>query len=144
MILVSVLRLTPSATTLPYARLDRTAKLWQLDGSLITTLEGHSSSVFDVRFSPDGKTLATASIDGTAKLWQLDGSLITTLEGHSAAVQDVRFSPDGKTLATTSSDGTAKLWPLSLDVLVAHTCQNMKGYLLSSPNVQLDDKELCN
>ena len=136
-------RFSPDGKTLATASSDATAKLWKLDGSLITTLEGQSGPVWNVRFSPDGKTLATASNDSTARLWQLDGSLITTLEGHSGPVREVRFSPDGKTLATVSDDGTAKLWPLDLDVLVAHTCQNMKGYLLSSPNVQPEDKGLC-
>ncbi|MBE7386277.1 MAG: PD40 domain-containing protein [Leptolyngbya sp. SIO1E4] len=134
---------SPDGTTLATASSDGTAKLWQTDGTLITTFADHSDWVGNVRFSPDGKILATASSDGTAKLWQTDGTLITTLEGHSDAVWDVRFSPDGNTLATASGDGTTKLWPWSLDVLMAHTCEQVRGYLQSSPNVPSEDKNLC-
>ena len=137
------MRFGPDGQTIATASWDGTAKLWKLDGTLIATFEGHSSSVLEVRFGPDGQTIATASDDGTAKLWKLDGTLIATLEGHRSSVREVRFGPDGQTIATASDDRTAKLWPWSLDALMSITCKQVKGYLQSSPNVDREDRELC-
>ncbi|MEM9091311.1 MAG: hypothetical protein AAGC93_21540, partial [Cyanobacteria bacterium P01_F01_bin.53] len=112
-------------------------------GSSRHSLEGLSVWIFDQRFSPVCLFQSCASRFGTAKLWNTDGSLIHSLEGHSDAVWNMRFSPDGNTLATASSDGTAKLWPWELDMLMSDACRQMRGYLLSSPNVQSEDKKLC-
>lgn len=101
---------SPDGQLIATASVDGTAKLWQRDGTLLTTFQGHTAAVSVIDFSPDGQTLATASEDGTAKLWRQDGTLITTLEGHNSAVWDVNFSPDGRTLVTASSDNTIKLW----------------------------------
>ena len=133
---------SPDGETIATASWDGTTMLWRNDGRLIATLVGHSG-VNDVDFSPDGETIATASWDGTTMLWRNDGRLIATLVGHSG-VNDTGFSPDGKTLFTASSDGQVKLFPLGLDVLADYTCQNMRYYLLSSPNLSSEDKELCN
>jgi WD40 repeat protein len=83
--------------------------LWNSDGSLITSLEGHTNRVSSISFSSDGKTIATASDDQTVKLWKYDGTLLKTLN-HSDKVNSVGFSPDGKTVASGSDDRTIKLW----------------------------------
>ncbi|MEH2233730.1 MAG: hypothetical protein V7K71_29520, partial [Nostoc sp.] len=106
-------------------------------GKEITTLSGHSASVYSVVFSPDGKTLASASADNTIKLWNRDMGKeisISTLSGHSNSVTSFVFSPDGKTLASASRYSTIKLWNLSLDDLLAQGCSWLKGYLASHPD----------
>jgi len=89
---------------------DNTIKLWKRDGTLITTLRGHTDSVSSVSFSPDGQTIASGSLDKTIKLWKRDGTPITTLRGHTDSVSSVSFSPDGQTIASGSHDNTIKLW----------------------------------
>jgi WD40 repeat protein len=60
---------SPDGTTLASGSLNE-VKLWNKDGTLLRTLEGHSSYVWSVAWSPDGTTLASGSLDGTVKLWR--------------------------------------------------------------------------
>ena len=89
---------------------DKTVKLWNRDGQVITTLQGHTNTVNCVCFSPDGQTIASASSDNTVKLWNRDGQEIKTLRGHDYQVFWVSFSPDGQMIASADRDGTVKLW----------------------------------
>ena len=106
---------SPDGQTLASGSTDNTIQLWNVsDGSLLSTLSGHSYSVLSLAFSPDGQTLASGSSDNTIKLWHVsDGSLMNTLSGHSDSVKSIAFSPDGQTLASGSADNTIKLWSVS-------------------------------
>jgi WD40 repeat protein len=86
------------------------SRLWKLDGTLLTTLKGHSAVVYSVAFSPDGQTIASASWDKTIKLWKPDGTLLTTLNGYSDRFWSIAFSPDGQTIASANEDKTVILW----------------------------------
>ncbi|MDM8565556.1 TIR domain-containing protein [Candidatus Halobeggiatoa sp. HSG11] len=57
---------------------DKTIKLWHKDGTLLTTLFGHTAGVVAIDFSSDGKMLASSSGDKTIILWNLE--LIKTKE----------------------------------------------------------------
>ncbi|WP_375510747.1 WD40 repeat domain-containing protein [uncultured Nostoc sp.] len=65
----------------------------------LTTLTGHTSSVYGIAFSPDGKTIASGSHDKTIKLWNLQTSqLICTLGEGLSCPYALAFSPYGNTL----------------------------------------------
>ncbi|GAA6622591.1 eIF2A-related protein [Scytonema sp. NUACC26] len=110
----------------------RTAKLWNLKGELIATLN-HQNRVNHVQFSSDGKTVATASDDFTAKLWNLKGEPIATLDRQNK-VNHVEFSPDGKIVATASYDNTAKLWNLKGEEIATLDCQAPVNKVEFSPD----------
>jgi WD40 repeat protein len=130
---------SPNGQLIATASDDKTAKLWKLDGTLLTTLKGHGATVFGVAFSPQGNIIATASGDMTVKLWKLDGTLLTTLNRHSSPVYRVAFSPQGNIIATASGDRTVKLWRASdgtlLTTLNGHS--DIVTAVAFSPNGQL-------
>ncbi|MGE5342343.1 MAG: eIF2A-related protein [Candidatus Omnitrophota bacterium] len=102
---------------------DKTAKLWDLKGHLLTDFRGHKKTVMSAVFSPDGKQVLTASLDGTAKLWDLNGHLLADLKGHKGPVISAVFSPDGQQILTASQDRTAKLWDVNGKLLA-----DLKGH----------------
>lgn len=127
--------------------LDRTIKLWKLDGTLIKTLNGHQEQIYSLAFSPDGSRFASASLDKTIKLWTSDGRLITTLSGHTDGVRSVAFSPDGELLASASRDRTVILWYLR-QVLDTNppiaACHWLSDYLSTNSALDKTDRSICN
>ncbi|MBH8564879.1 caspase family protein [Nostoc sp. CENA67] len=148
---------SPDGKTIASASADNTVKLWNVaTGKTITTLNGHNSVVWGVAFSSDGKTIASASSDKTVKLWNAaTGQEIITFNKHSSEVYGVAFSPDGKTIASASADNTVKLWNIypnqlknlitsgSLEDLISYSCNWLRPYLESNPNVSKSDRTLC-
>jgi WD40 repeat protein len=50
---------------------DNKVRIWNREGKLLTTLDGHSDEVWSVAWSPDSKTLASGSGDKTIRLWKI-------------------------------------------------------------------------
>ena len=59
---------------------DNTAKLWDLQGNLLTEFKGHTDDVNSAVFSPDGKRIVTASKDGTVILWPMPETIMDWLK----------------------------------------------------------------
>ncbi|MEC4982751.1 MAG: CHAT domain-containing protein [Oscillatoria sp. PMC 1068.18] len=115
---------SPNGEMLASASDDNTVKLWQKNGTLITTLSEHQKPVKSVAWSPDGEIIASGSYDETIKLWQRDGTLLANLTGHQDKVIKVAFSPDGQTLASASADKTIKLWRRNGELITTLTGHN--------------------
>jgi hypothetical protein len=126
---------------------DKTVRLWDVrSGSLLRSLEGHSSGVDTVAFAGEGMTLASGSADNTIRLWDAkSGRLLRILEGHSNWVNAVAFTRDGMTLASGSEDKTIRLWDLQSGRCVAIFSGILKGamtvtreaYFLTSGDVDI-------
>lgn len=54
------------------ASTDRSVKLWQPNGTLVATFNGHTAAVNKVEFSADGRNVISASTDHTAIIWKLN------------------------------------------------------------------------
>ena len=108
---IYTIAVSPDSQVIATGSVDKTIKLWQPDGKLITTLKGHEGTVWGVAFSLDGGVMATASDDKTVKLWKRYGASYTPLRtlNIGAEVYAVAFSPDGD-IATGDKNKQVKLW----------------------------------
>ncbi|KAF3193173.1 hypothetical protein TWF225_011012 [Orbilia oligospora] len=86
---------------------DRTVRLWDADGTLRRTLEGHKYSIVFIAFSD--RILASACGEGEIRLWDVDGVLLHVLENPTYWLTALAFSSDGL-LVLGFLDGTVKLW----------------------------------
>ncbi len=56
-------------------------KIWNLQGQLLKSLSGHSSSIKSVLYNPKYKTWLSQSLDGNLWLWDQEGTLLLTING---------------------------------------------------------------
>jgi len=95
-----------------------------VEGTLLRTLEGHTSSVNAVALSADGQTIISGSDDKTVRVWSVEGTLLRTPEGHTGYVRAVALSADGQTIISGSDDNTVRVWSVEgtlLRTLEGHT-----------------------
>ncbi|HGE72861.1 TPA: TIR domain-containing protein, partial [Candidatus Poribacteria bacterium] len=105
-------------------------------GSLLYTLEGHTSEVTLVALSRDGKRAVSASRDGTLKIWDMEtGEEIRTLKGHTFGVRSVALSRDGKRAVSASWDGTLKIW----DIETGEEIRTLEGHTNTVTSVALSE-----
>jgi hypothetical protein len=100
---------SPEGDRIVTASWDDTAGVWDPDGTLLSTLEGHTNSVNSAVFNPEGDRIVTASSDDTAGVWDPDGTLLATLN-HDNNVLSAVFNPDGDRIVTAADDNTARVW----------------------------------
>lgn len=83
---------------------DKTAKIWNRDGSIKTILKVEAE-VDRVSWSPDGKLLATLSRDNKVKLWTSNGTNMLTISGSRFS-----WSQKGELLAIGSNGSCFEIW----------------------------------
>ncbi|NJO15473.1 MAG: hypothetical protein HC877_06920 [Thioploca sp.] len=91
---------------------DRTIRLWNKDGKLLTKFKGHAGTIGNILFTHDGKQVLTTASDGFAKLWDLEGNQLAIFRGHYKPIRSAILSPNGKLLATGGCDAKVRLWDL--------------------------------
>ena len=108
--IVQDVAISPNGEKALTASNDGTARLWTINGALITEVRHHSDRVTSVAFHPqeDGVFL-TGSLDNSFALWKLD-SLQREFLGHTSDVNEVAFSADGSMILSASADRSVRLW----------------------------------
>jgi len=94
-----------------------TASLWDIGDPKqpvkLSSLVGHTDSVYAICFSPDGRVVATSSVDSTTMLWDVTDrshpTRLAVLSAHVGPVNSAVFAPDGKRLVALGDDGTT-IW----------------------------------
>ena len=101
---------SPKGDMLASTTNDGVISLWESNGNLIKTLEGHADRINQLLFSPNGKFIASIG-DDDVKLWRNDGDLIKTLVDSSARRYiQVFFSPDSQAIAVIENRRLVKIW----------------------------------
>lgn len=104
---------SPTNNILATASADRTARLWNTEGSTLKTFEGHLDRLARIAFHPSGKYLGTTSFDKTWRLWDVEtGEELLLQEGHSRSVYGLSFHHDGSLAASCGLDALARVWDL--------------------------------
>lgn len=104
---------SPTNDLIATASADRTARLWNTEGTLLKTYKGHLDRLARVAFHPSGKYLGTTSFDKTWRLWDTEsGEELLLQEGHSRSVYGLAFHPDGSLAASCGLDALARVWDL--------------------------------
>ncbi|MFB2892966.1 AAA-like domain-containing protein [Aerosakkonemataceae cyanobacterium BLCC-F50] len=101
---------SPDGQQIATASVDGTVKLWQPNGTLITTLKGHQSIVRAVQFSPDNQIIASAGDDKTIRLWRRDGTLLKTIDSQTAGIWSLKFNQTGSNFAVSGAGSTIEIW----------------------------------
>ncbi|KAL8489454.1 hypothetical protein ACS0TY_025376 [Phlomoides rotata] len=104
---------SPVNYQLATASADRTARLWNQEGSVLRKFEGHLDRLARISFHPSGRYLGTASFDKTWRLWDVEtGEELLLQEGHSRSVYGISFHRDGSLAASCGLDSLARVWDL--------------------------------
>lgn len=89
---------------------DKTACLWNTDGSLVRMFVGASGIMNDAIFGLTEDEIITASSDKHVRIWcTATGKETLRLDGHLGSVASVRLAPDG-TLISSDNLGEVKVW----------------------------------
>ena len=90
---------------------------WALDAgeskgpATLSTLKGHTETVYSVAFSPDGQWLVSASKDRTVKMVETaTGKSLLTFSGMDQDVLTVAVSPDGKQIVSSGLESQLFWW----------------------------------
>ncbi|MEO1377338.1 MAG: WD40 repeat domain-containing protein, partial [Cyanobacteria bacterium J06635_10] len=89
---------------------DKTIKIWQRNGSLISNIKVNSDNIQKIIFSPNNNTIATQDKNNNIKIWRLDGILIKSEKGFASNVSktNMAFSSNGETIVIWGRDNTVK------------------------------------
>lgn len=91
------IRFNVAGTLLVSSSMDKTIKLWDLQGNCLKTLAEHTRYVNDLAINSDSSVLASGSNDRSIIVWDLTDEL--TLDSHLAGVRSLLFN-----LASRSSE----------------------------------------
>jgi WD40 repeat protein len=94
---------------------DRSARLWDADGTCIAILE-HETEVFDACWSHDGRFLATRERNGAAQIWDALGRKVGSTEADGEWRDVLALDTDGKAkMLVTVAGTTLERWRFGME-----------------------------
>ncbi|AFY40426.1 YD repeat protein [[Leptolyngbya] sp. PCC 7376] len=117
---------------------DSGARIWDLEGNLISDLDGENNAMRDLAFSQDGRYLATGEENGVVKIWEWTGDnfkLVQTVQNEDAGkMRAIAFHPEGKYLATAGDGVTVQLWTLDGESVFVSEVADWTNSIAFSPD----------
>lgn len=100
---------TPDGTWIVTAGSDTRVRVWNMNGGLERTLEGHNERLRAVIVTPDGARIVSAGDETKIQVWNLaTGELERTIESRANAVA---VTPDGARIMVGAGD--IEVWTLA-------------------------------
>ena len=101
---VTTLDWDPSGKLLATGTFDGQARIWNQEGSLVSTLKAHTGPIFSLKWNKSGTALLSGSVDKTAIVWDpKNGTVKQQFQFHTDPTLDVDWRDDD-TFATCSTD----------------------------------------
>ncbi len=108
---------TPTETTpiaaqwLVTGNTDNKIGIWELSGTAVRQLSGHSQPITSLVADPKNvRHFYSGSLDGSIRRWNLDNEQAVQQFNHGGPVNAIAISPDGMRLASASENHTARLF----------------------------------
>lgn len=121
----SIAELSPDGQYILTAGRYYEARLWDMQGNLLTLFSGHESWIGGIAFSPDSNQILTSAYRAV-RLWDRKGNLLAVLR-HNDLLRDVVFSPDGNyILGVGGLRSASSLWDRQGNRLVTFPEGNAK------------------
>jgi WD40 repeat protein len=93
------------------------------NGSLVSSLKGHTSTVYELILINNSDLLASSSLDYTVRIWNLTTNTCKfILTGHTSYVYSIK-EINSEILASASEDKTIKMWNITSGALI----RNLEG-----------------
>jgi len=130
---IRVVTMTPDCSTIVTGGggNEKLAKVWDVAGKCIKSLDNHTGFINAVAVTPDGKFVVTGSWVGDARVWDRVSDQSTQLRGHTDDITSVAITSDGNTVITGSADKTVKIW----DRKTAQCLCTLSGYEMKADHI---------
>eukprot|EP01023_Acetabularia_acetabulum_P006331 TRINITY_DN12645_c0_g1_i7.p1 TRINITY_DN12645_c0_g1~~TRINITY_DN12645_c0_g1_i7.p1 ORF type:complete len:643 (+),score=127.84 TRINITY_DN12645_c0_g1_i7:2-1930(+) len=109
---------------------DLTAKLWTLDGQIVSEFIGHKMLIYAVAVSQQG-IVASGSEDNSVKIWRQSGECLQTIEQPGCS-WSVKFLSGNEDLVTGCADAVCRIWTADGSRVASdEVMQQYEAYLLA-------------
>ncbi len=111
---------SPDGSVVAAAASDASVRVWEADGTPLTTLWGHEAEMRSVAFSPDGASILSAGEDDTARVWAWEDGLATARVPEPADFAPDPgpvFLADGRSVVSVGFDGSLWRWDLRSEAM---------------------------
>jgi WD40 repeat protein len=134
---------SPDGKTILAGSVNGSIKLWQRDGTALSSFLADKTEINALSFSPNGEIIASGDDDGKIRLWHRNGTLVKTFPARDSLpgrrsqrqINDLTFSPNGQIIASAGSDRIVKLWQPDGTLIRSFTQSEFEVKSLSfSPN----------